>query len=259
MDEHEVSMNTPMASEVEVLTSTCYECRQEFTWTPRLEWSEWQGVYVEATRPDVCPACGQLERYRVEYQLSVASLSDLGPRYRDVRFRNYTVGAHNATAFSTVEAWLDLEVEQRPNLTIAGPVNVGKTYLAALAHNYLHHIHVAALWLSAPSLIAAVKRSYSEPQSGEAPAMVAARRVPVLFLDDFGKGHGKAEWLEELWFVLMDYRYQRNLTTVITTERTGVELAARVGAAVMTRLSHGAWVATIREPAVAYRQPEVTT
>ena len=259
MEEDEASRNTPTASEVEQLTVTCYECGKGFTWTPRLAWSEWHGVYAEATRPAACPPCASRERYRAEYPSTVACLSELGPRYRDLKFRDYTVGPHNETAFRTVEAWLDLQVEHRPNLTVAGPVNSGKTYLAAIAHNYLHYVHVAALWLSAPALIAAVKRSYSESESGEAPAMVAARRVPVLFLDDFGKEHGNREWLEELWFVLIDHRYQHTLATVITTERTGAELAARVGAAVMTRLSHGAWVATMREPAVGYRQPEVTT
>jgi DNA replication protein DnaC len=89
--------------------------------------------------------------------------------------------------------------------------------------------------------------------------MAAARRVPVLFLDDFGKEHGNADWLEELWFVLIDHRYPQNLTTVITTQEAGAKLAAKVGAAVVTRLTHGAWVATIRKPATPYRQPEVTT
>lgn len=246
----------------ETVEVTCERCGEPF------ECEQHYVRYLGETRPvpvaPVCPACREAERLEQEASYALRRFEQAMARYRDghlgsrlagASFAAFLEGPHNAAALKAAQRWLS--ADPRPNLLIVGPVGSGKSYLAACVHNALLAAQQPVCWLNAGSLVTRIRRGFTDPEAAAAANrwLAAAETAPVLVLDDLGKVHpGKdVSWVEETFYGITEARYRDELPTVITTEWKSITLAERVGASVVSRLVHGAWVVSIKRPPKPYR------
>ncbi|MBN1628161.1 MAG: ATP-binding protein [Thermoleophilia bacterium] len=247
----------------ETVRVTCAICGQEFECQQRYV------RYLEEMRPvPVPPVCADCldakqraeaaEEYRRRFDRTMAQYRDghLGARLAEVTFADFLEGPHNAAALNAAKRWL--RADPRPNLLLVGPVQSGKSYLAACVHNALLADQQPAYWLNAGTLVDRIRRGFTDRE-----ATVTANRwqehaetAPVLFLDDLGKVHPGRDisWVEATFYGIIEARYRDELPTVITTEWKAAVLVERVGESVVSRLTHGAWAVGIDRPPRPYRR-----
>ncbi|MBN1631246.1 MAG: ATP-binding protein [Thermoleophilia bacterium] len=246
-----------------VVEVTCTICGRSFTCEQH--YVSYAGETRPVPPPTVCPECTKQAEYAQALQERQAWFDRTMARYRDghlgtrlagASFNDFIAGPHNAAALEAAQRWLP--AEPRPNLLLVGPVQSGKSYVAACIHNALLAAQQPAYWLNAESLVSRIRRGFTDREA----TMKAnrwqetAETAPVLFLDDLGKAHpGKdISWVEETFYSIIEARYRDELPTVVTTEWKAAALTERVGESVVSRLAHGAWAVGIDRPPTPYRR-----
>lgn len=121
-----------------------------------------------------------------------------------------------------------------PSLLILGPVGTGKTYQAFGAIRALSHSGVLMSWRveTAADIYAQLRprpRFDSEHEFRELAA------VKLLVVDDLGAAKG-SEWTEEVNYRLVNYRYEHQLPTIVTSNIRGPELSTNLGERAASRL-----------------------
>ncbi|WP_327335915.1 ATP-binding protein [Streptomyces sp. NBC_01324] len=122
-----------------------------------------------------------------------------------------------------------------PSLLLLGPVGVGKTYQSYGALREMAVTGVAARWtvVTAADLYAQLQPRYGIDSETEFQRYAKAH---VLLIDDLGAGGKLSEHTETVNFRLINYRYDHQLPTLITSNVPPKELGARMGDRVASRL-----------------------
>jgi len=109
-----------------------------------------------------------------------------------------------------------------------GGFGAGKTHLAAAIANYRLQIGQPALFIVVPDLLDYLRATYS-PNSAVTydERFEALRGAPLLLLDDLG-AHSATPWAQEKLFQLLNFRYNAQLPTVITTNQELEEIDLRL-------------------------------
>lgn len=247
----------------ETTTATCEICGQPF------EHEQHYVRYLGETRvvpaPTVCPECTKqaehaqaLQAKQEWFDKTMAPYRDghLGTRLAGAGFETFLAGSQNAAALNAAQRWL--QADPRPNVLLVGPVQSGKSYLAACIHNALLLAQQPAYWLNASALVSRIRRGFTDPEAARTANrwMENAETAPVLVLDDLGKVHPGRDvsWVEDTFYGITEARYRDELPTVVTTEWTATALAERVGESVVSRLEHGAWAVGMKRPPTPYRR-----
>lgn len=129
------------------------------------------------------------------------------------------------------------------NLAILGPGGVGKTWeLAAIVRLLLtdERRRVPATMITVAEMLKALR-----PNADGASDIGQFQCAPVLGLDDLGL-EKQSEWTEEQLFMVADYRHNRNLPTIITSNLPPAALEQRYGPRLCRRLFEGARLLEIR-------------
>lgn len=134
-------------------------------------------------------------------------------------------------------------LEEGTSLILAGNAGVGKTHLAASMVLKRIEDGKESLFVNVSEWLQAL-RGEIEGTGGK--VFDTVKGAPFLVLDDLGAERGSA-WVGEKIYMLINYRYSRNLQTVITTNRPlPSELAEALGEQgqrVVSRLAQmGTWV-----------------
>jgi DNA replication protein DnaC len=248
--------------------AVCALCGREFPYRCRYVINGTAVFRIPA--PDICEACQETETRKDQEEERQRTFEAAMQRYRDgdrgsrlaqASFADYLEADHNRAAMKTAQAWV--QATSRPNLLIVGPIQSGKSYLAACVYNALLAAYEPAYWLNAASLVAKIRRGFGDREAAaEANGRIErAERAPILVLDDLGKVHpGKdVSWVEETFYAIVEARYRDELPTIVTTEWKSEALAERVGPSVVSRLEDGAWVTGLRQPDGGYRRPAKVT
>lgn len=113
-------------------------------------------------------------------------------------------------------------------LLLKGGFGAGKTHLAAAIANYRLQLGQPALFIVVPDLLDYLRATYS-PNSAVTydERFEALRGAPLLLLDDFGS-HSATPWAQEKLFQLLNFRYNAQLPTVITTNQELEEIDLRL-------------------------------
>ena len=120
-------------------------------------------------------------------------------------------------------------------LVLQGPTGAGKTHLA-------YGIAIAGLRRGLPvypantaDMLDSLRATFNQGNYDQ--VMGAIREVEILVLDDVG-AHRMTDWAVDVLYQLINYRYQRNLSLVVTTnaDLERWEIDARI----RSRLLHGA-------------------
>jgi len=123
-------------------------------------------------------------------------------------------------------------IHDGPSLLLYGERGVGKTHAAygALRVLGLLGIHVRWLAFNAPELYERLR-----PGDGQLD-LATVSAAPILLINDFGAANA-TQWVKEVTFRLVDYRYEQNLPTILTTNFDLPRLEKLVGDRVTDRLA----------------------
>jgi DNA replication protein DnaC len=113
-------------------------------------------------------------------------------------------------------------------LVFMGGYGSGKTHLAAAIANYRAGLGDPPLFIMVPDLLDHLRATFS-PNSSIAfdKRFDDIRTTPLLVLDDLGT-QSMTPWVREKLYQLFNYRYHRELPTVITTADSMNEMDARI-------------------------------
>jgi DNA replication protein DnaC len=113
-------------------------------------------------------------------------------------------------------------------LVLMGGYGSGKTHLAAAIANYRAGLGDPPLFIMVPDLLDHLRATFS-PNSSVAfdRRFDDIRTTPLLVLDDLGT-QSMTPWVREKLYQLFNYRYNRELPTVITTSDSMNEMDARI-------------------------------
>ena len=160
----------------------------------------------------------------------MTELSALRGRLLSCSFENFHTDGpetrHATAAYNAARAWA---TEPRGFLTIHSPIKGnGKTHLAAAAANLLISRGVAVLFVNAPELMDTLRDCY-DSEDGETVSNLTrkVRQAPVLIVDDFG-AEKRSTWTDERVYLIVNYRLERDLPTLFTTNLPLDKLEERV-------------------------------
>lgn len=127
-------------------------------------------------------------------------------------------------------------VTRGKSVLLLGPTGVGKTHQAYGAVRQMAVTGVNNTWVTtaAADLYAELRPRHGVDTETEFRRYRDAR---ILLVDDLGAGRAPTEFTEEINFRLVNWRYERHLPTLITTNVLPKELSARLGDRVASRLN----------------------
>lgn len=123
-----------------------------------------------------------------------------------------------------------------PSLLLLGSTGVGKTHAAYGAIRDLAISGVGTRWTvtTAADMYGALRPRHGVDSETEFRTYRDAR---LLLVDDLGADRKPTEFTEEVNFRLINYRYERHMPTLITSNVLPAELATRLGDRVTSRMS----------------------
>lgn len=112
------------------------------------------------------------------------------------------------------------DAQQQKWLVLLGIHGCGKTHLAAAMANYRLQRGLPTLFIVTPDLLDALRSTFGNDTSGSYDKVFyEVRSTPFLILDDFGQQSSTA-WAKEKLYQVLNYRYNAQLPTVITSNQT---------------------------------------
>lgn len=112
-------------------------------------------------------------------------------------------------------------------LYISVGIGTGKTYFAAAMLHDLLMRGIRCKWSNAGNILREIRSSYGKGGEQEDEIMLRYTKINVLAIDDLGKER-PTDWALEQLFSLLNTRYEEGRTTIITSNYTLHELAARI-------------------------------
>lgn len=166
--------------------------------------------------------------------------SVLPKRYRGVSFDRPPVTEINQVVVGAIRGWieeLDANLDQGRGIWLMGDTGTGKTTLAMLiSKEALKRNHTVAIY-SMPKLLARIRATF-DAEAGEESYVEFFERlceVDLLHLDDLG-AEKQTEWVLEQLYALVNERYERQKSIVVTTNLTQEELEQQIGPRTVSRL-----------------------
>jgi DNA replication protein DnaC len=125
---------------------------------------------------------------------------------------------------------LALEFAKAPEgwLVFQGATGCGKTHLAAAIINFQYQAKKPGLFVVVPEFLDHLRSTFSPDSKITYDQMFErVKTSPVLVLDDFGE-QSTTPWAQEKLYQVINYRYNAQLPTVITTSKSLEELEGRI-------------------------------
>lgn len=165
--------------------------------------------------------CGK--RIPAHYADAVPDHPDVAQWVRDLA----ATAARSARAMNPV-------LRTGPSLLILGPVGTGKTFQAYGAIRALAHSGAMCSWRveTAADIYAQLR---PRPRSDSEHEFRELASVRLLVVDDLGAAKG-SEWTEEVNYRLINFRYEHQLPTLVTSNLMAKDLRANLGERVTSRL-----------------------
>ncbi|MCC6755349.1 MAG: ATP-binding protein [Solirubrobacterales bacterium] len=166
--------------------------------------------------------------------------SVLPKRYRGVSFDRPPVTEMNPFVVGEIRSWIETMEEkfaQGRGLWLMGDTGTGKTTLAMLVSKAaLERNHTVAIY-SMPKLLARIRATFDAAAGEESYSDFFERicEVDLLHIDDLG-AEKQTDWVLEQLYALVNERYERQKSIVVTTNLTQEELEQQIGPRTVSRL-----------------------
>jgi len=151
---------------------------------------------------------------------------------------NFNHRAKGAAADYRFARWYIEQYSKADNrgLLLIGPCGVGKTHLAiGILKELLRQGHTG-LYFNIIGLLDAIKASYDpEVKATQGINLEVDLNVDILIIDDLGAEKMSA-WVADRLYAIINQRYERNRTLILTTNLDYARLADRVGQRIMSRI-----------------------
>jgi DNA replication protein DnaC len=208
-------------------------------------------IYAAPPKRGLVPcSCGLV--YRRQSRV-LAAVSALRGRLLECNFKNFVLrgkGREATKPFNAVVRWAK---ELTGWLVLYGGKGNGKTHLAAAAANYLIARDRPVLFVNVPEFLDWLRESYSRPSFDDTEETFSrrfelVRDAPVLVLDDLG-AESDTPWANEKLYILLNYRLEMRLPTMITSNLRFEDFPARL----RSRLGEVGFSVVVHNPAPDYR------
>ena len=175
-------------------------------------------------------------RKRVEEFNNRQTLSLIGERYKNVRFKDARITPHNKTAFEKCGNYAKNSKrvhELNIGLYIYGDNSSGKTYLTACLCNELVWLGWRCVYTNLASILNEIRASYDGNGMGECLLLRQLQTFDFVFIDDLGKefigrefNSATAKWAEGKLFEILNARYNARKPTIFSSNYSISELAS---------------------------------
>ena len=156
--------------------------------------------------------CDKLRQKQAEDHLArLFQYARIPKRYADASWDSYQITSDNERAVRAAK-WVITEPQK--GLYIYGGRGTGKTMLASIIAKEKAAAGKTVLFESVSDLLSELRRSYQENKTAE--IVATAQKVPCLILDDLG-AERMNEWVGEVLYSLINYRYNEELQTILTS------------------------------------------
>ncbi len=132
---------------------------------------------------------------------------------------------------------LSLDFAKNPEgwLVFQGVTGSGKTHLASAIVNYRYQAGLPAMFVVVPEFLDHLRSTFSpDSKTTYDQLFERVKTTPLLVLDDFGE-QSATPWAQEKLYQVINYRYNAQLPTVITTSRSLEELESRISSRLADR------------------------
>jgi len=223
----------------------------------------------EPAAPPVCPICGGKGYLRREVSITdplfgepvpcQCKVSELRERriktvlersnmdgLREQTFERFYVDEKQQKAYAR-----SLAFAERPDgwLILMGDFGTGKTHLAAAIVNHRLDRGEPAIFIVVPDLLDHLRNTFSPSHEASYDDLFeSVRTAPLLVLDDLGTQQ-TTPWAQEKLFQILNWRYNRRLPTVITTNKS----LDAIGGAVASRMADPQIATSVLIQAMDYR------
>ncbi len=170
--------------------------------------------------------------YRTPTQNQQVQITNLS-HYRDMTFDNFDVrtgasGEEQKNLDDVLNIARQYASHPQGWLMIIGPYGAGKTHLAAAIANYQQDRGTNVIFTTVPDLMDHLRMTFSNTMSVSLQQRFqAVLNVPLLVLDDL-RTEGASPWVREKLFQIIEYRYNGQIPTIITSANQIEALDERV-------------------------------
>lgn len=177
---------------------------------------------------------------RLDRARSAGMNSVIPRRYRGVSFDRPPVTEIDQSVVRPIREWvasLEQNLEEGRGLWLMGDTGTGKTTLAMLvSKEILKRGHSAAIY-SLPKLLARIRSTYDAERGEESYVDFFERlcEVDMLHLEDLGT-EKRTEWVLEQLYALINERYERERSIMVTTNLDQSKLEEQLGERIVSRL-----------------------
>jgi DNA replication protein DnaC len=176
-------------------------------------------VFTLEDRPGSSPAHAWAPGLELQKQMTFNNFDwrrvNLPPQQRESLENAYRLALDYA---KSPESWLVFQ----------GVTGCGKTHLAAAIVNYRYQSGKPALFVVVPEFLDHLRSTFSpESRVSYDQLFESVKTTPLLVLDDFGE-QATTPWAQEKLYQVINYRYNAQLPTVITTRCSLSDIESRI-------------------------------
>lgn len=166
-------------------------------------------------------------------------LCELGSRFQKRTFDTFEVDDRYREQYISCKEFAEMfPVADGKGLYLYGNVGTGKTHLVAAIANYIiEEKHRQAVFVNHITLLNRIKQSFDTGED----ITSWYKKAPLLIIDDIGKSK-VTDWVREVIYDIVNYRYENELSSVFTSNYDLETLANMIGLATVSRISEACQV-----------------